>query len=223
MILDRLLSKQGSLVGMVLLGACVAGWCTLQPHIEPTLFFYVRLVLGLLCYAFVIYGVIRWKMEGLAADLIALTTLLMVWGALYPIGSGFFPYYFYQVFGLAIGVSIVLGFWFMRWKEKEDTALVVWGDPWMTKQGNPALEGYLWSQDYGCLLDWLDDDRIAIVTVGDGKGVDPIFYLRKVRNGDQEEYRAWNRHECLTVWSSGQHDGRIFSDRCEELQVRFLM
>ena len=71
-------------------------------------------------------------------------------------------------------------------------------------------------------LDWLDDNRIAVVSVSDGKAVDQIFYLRKLRNGDQEEYRAWNRHECLTVWTSEQHDGRIFCDRCAELQLRFL-
>lgn len=222
MLFNHSLSIQSCRVGIVLSAFFIACWCAMQPMLDPTVFFYVRLVMGIVSSLFVIYQGLRWKEQGWSDDLLLFSLLLIGWGFFFHLGVSQFTLYVYLGFGAALLLSIGLALVSLLKAQTEESPTVVWADPMMGKQGNPALEGYLWSQDYESLLDWLDDNRIAVVSVSDGKAVDQIFYLRKLRNGDQEEYRAWNRHECLTVWSSEQHDGRIFSDRCAELQLRFL-
>lgn len=210
-------------IAFVFFSVVIAVWCALQFQLDPKVFRYVSTALGVVDFSILTYMVCRWSDWKQSEDIVWLCWLLLTWGACFKVGVSFFKLYVYLGFGFAILLSIALaGLQLMRCATAEK-GLVVWADPMMCRPGNPALEGYLWSQDYNCLLDILDENQIAIVSVGNDGGVDEMFYLRKLRNGDQDEYRAWNRHGCLTVWNGEQHIGRLFSDRCTELQLRFLL
>lgn len=220
--LSRYMTLSTCKVAMVFLSITIACWSALQLQLDRTVFLCVLSVLSLVTFFFACYMVVRWRDQSLD-DLFWLCLLLLWWSNFFKLGVSLYNLYIYLGLGGAILISLGLAFLQRLEQHPEPEPMVVWADPLMLKKGNPALDGYLWSQDYGCLLDLLDDQRIAIISVGDDSGVDNMLYLRKVRNGDQEEYRAWNRHECLTVWSSDRHDGRVFSDCCAELRIRFLL
>ena len=152
--------------------------------------------------------------EKVSKDTLFLTALFGFWAAFFDHGLLLVPRWIYLCFGACFMTSMLLSL------ITEPYGLV---DQLMVRRGNPAQSNYIWSQDYSTLLDMLDNGDTVIVSLPSRDRVDRILYLTHVVEEGKDEYRAYNGHESVVVWSSDRHDGFVFERCCHQIGLRFLM